>query len=240
MADEGGRSPIWLSDWMTDHGIQLWGGAYLRAFATPRDGFGKRFPRAISMALPMTPEIFAGIQGGPNQAYAEEYARVNSRINTLSTELAADIRARGFQAEPLAASVRSDPVKIRGDFPHKTAATRAGLGWIGRHCQLITRPFGPWVRLGTVFTDLELACGPPKEKSFCGRCRRCVDACPAGALKGNGWVPGIPREELINVRRCDDWKKKHYFQFHKGHNCGICAAVCPYGQKLLRPKSGKA
>jgi epoxyqueuosine reductase QueG len=186
------------------------------------------------MALPMPPEIFAGVQQGPNQAYAEAYSRVNARINAVSAQLATDLRARGFQAEPLAASVRSDPVNIRGDFPHKTAATRAGLGWIGRHCQLITRPFGPWIRLGTVFTDLELPCGPPTERSFCGRCRRCVDACPAGALKGNAWLPGIPREELIDVRRCDEWKKKHYYQFHKGHNCGICAAVCPFGLKLLR------
>jgi epoxyqueuosine reductase len=117
MVDEGGRSPLWLSDWMRAHEIQLYGGAYLRAFATPRDGFGKRWPRAISMAFPMPPEIFAGIQGGPNQAYAEAYARINSRINALSAELAAHIRGQGFQAEPLAASVRSDPVKIRGDFP---------------------------------------------------------------------------------------------------------------------------
>jgi epoxyqueuosine reductase QueG len=164
---------------------------------------------------------------------------VNRRINELSTELAAEINARGFRSQPLAASNRTDPVGVKGDFPHKTAATRAGLGWVGRHCQLITRPFGSWIRLGTVFTDIDIACGPPIARSFCGHCRRCVDACPARALKGNAWYPGIPREELLDVRVCDQWKKEHYFQFHKGHNCGICSAVCPYGLKVLKKKFDK-
>jgi epoxyqueuosine reductase QueG len=179
----------------------------------------------------------ASIQNGPNQAYADEYARVNSHINELSVALATEIKARGFRSKPLAASDRTDTVNIKGDFPQKTAATRAGLGWVGRHCQLITRPFGSWVRLGTVFTDIELPCGPPIERNFCGRCTRCVEACPAKALKGNAWYPGVPREEILDVWACDQWKKEHYFQFHKGHNCGICSAVCPYGLRVLKRKS---
>jgi epoxyqueuosine reductase QueG len=180
-----------------------------------------------------------GIQNGPNQAYADEYARVNDHINELSETLAAEIKVKGFRSKPLAASDRTDPVNIKGDFPHKTVATRAGLGWIGRHCQLITRPFGSWIRLGTVFTDLELPCGPPIERNFCGRCMRCVEACHAKALKGNAWYPRTPREEILDVRACDQWKKEHYFQFHKGHNCGICSAVCPHGLRALKRKSDK-
>jgi len=165
--------------------IVLWGAADLRGFPTPRDATGKEFPFALSWAIPMNPRIMAGIQQGPNQAYADEYARVNKRINEIAGMLSAEIRCRAFRALPLAAAERTDTVSIKGDFPHKTAATRAGLGWIGRHCQLITREFGSWVRLGTVFTDLELPCGPPVERNFCGRCNRCADACPAKALKGN-------------------------------------------------------
>lgn len=237
MTDPINHYPDWLAEWMTAHNVDLWGVAYLRTFSTPRDASGNSYPRAVAFALPMAPGIMASIQAGPNKSYAEEYARVNARINALSNELAAEIRRRGGQAEPLAASVRSDPVNIRGDFPHKTAATRAGLGWIGRNCQLITRPFGPWVRLGTVFTDLDTSCGPPLEKSFCGRCTACTDACPAGALQGAAWSPGVAREKLIDVRRCDEWKKRYYFQFHKGHNCGICSAVCPHGLKVLKRSS---
>ena len=164
MSAHDNRYPNWLIEWMAVHNITLWGVADLREFSTPPDAAGNSFPRAISFAMPMKPDIMASIQDGPNAAYADEYARVNDRINTLSAELAAEIVRKGSRAQPLAASVRSDPVNIKGDFPHKTAATRAGLGWVGRHCQLITRPFGSWIRLGTVFTDLDLPCGPPGGK----------------------------------------------------------------------------
>jgi epoxyqueuosine reductase len=223
--------PTWLYEWMQAQRITLWGAADLRGFSAPLDKEGKEFPFAIAWAIPMNPRIMAGIQNGPNQPYADEYARVNHRINELSITLSAEMEKRGIKSKPLAASVRSDTVNIRGDFPHKTAATRAGLGWIGRHCQLITRPFGSWVRLGTVFTDLELPSGPTIEKNFCGKCMRCVDACPAKALTGKTWHPGLPREEILDVRICDQWKLEHYFQYHQGHNCGICSAVCPHGSK---------
>lgn len=227
---------VWLAEWMEGHKVALWGGADLRGFSTPEDETGQGFPFALSLAVPMNPQIMAGIQNGPNQAYADEYADVNKQINALSSALAAELKDRGFRSLPLAASHRTDPVHIKGDFPHKTAATRAGLGWIGRHCQLITRPFGPWIRLGTVFTDMALPCGPPMVTNFCGRCTRCVEACPAKALKGHAWYPGVSREEILDVQACDRWKKEHYFQFHQGHNCGICSAVCPYGLRVLKRK----
>ena len=185
MSDPSIIAPIWLTEWMESHEITLWGAADLRDCLTPRDETGQRFPFALSWAIPMNPQIMFNIQNGPNQAYADEYARVNNHINELSVALAAEIKLRGFRSKPLAASDRTDTVTIKGDFPHKTGATRAALGWIGRHCQLITRPFGSWIRLGTVFTDIELPCGPPIERNFCGRCTRCVEACPAKALKGN-------------------------------------------------------
>jgi epoxyqueuosine reductase QueG len=121
---------------MKEQDVHLWGVADLRDFATPGDESGKVLPFALSWAVPMNPRIMARIQHGPNQAYADEYAGVNDRIDRLAKEISAEIRGRGFRALELAASDRTDPVHLRGDFPHKTAATRAGLGWIGRHCQL--------------------------------------------------------------------------------------------------------
>jgi len=228
--------PAWLLEWMEAQKIALWGVADLRNFSTPQDETGHRFPFALSWAIPINPQIMVSIQNGPNQAYADEYAKVNNRINDISEALSAEINARSFRAKPLAASDRSDTVNIQGDFPHKTAATQAGLGWVGRHCQLITRAFGSWIRLGTVFTNIELPCGLPIQRNFCGRCNRCVEACPAKALTGNAWYPGLPREEILDVQACDQWKKEHYSQYHKGHNCGICSAVCPYGLKVLKRK----
>jgi len=231
--------PGWLVSAMRQHEIDLWGAADLGRFKTPEDPSGRGFPGALSFAVPMTPAIMAEIQQGPNQAYAEEYTRVNRLINSAATGLAAAIQNAGFRAQALPASERTDPFNIKGDFPQKTAATRAGLGWIGRHCQLITRKYGSWVRLGTVFTDMPLRYGSPLERAFCGSCTRCVEACPAGALTGKAWKAGRPRADILDAAACDRWKKENYYQFHKGHNCGICSAVCPYGLKTIKSKSAK-
>jgi epoxyqueuosine reductase len=230
-------SAAWLDDWMAARGIVLWGAADLSDFATPRDETGNGFGLAIAWAEAMDPEVMVTVRNGPNRAYADAYAEVNERLNRSAADLEDEIRRRNFRARRLAASERTDPVNIRGDFPHKSAATRAGLGWIGRHCQLITRPFGSWVRLGTVFTDMPLPAGEPATRSFCGRCRRCVEACPAGALTGNEWHPGLAREKILDVQACDRYKKEQFSQYHNGHNCGICSAVCPYGLKYFRQRS---
>ena len=228
--------PVWLSEWMEVNKITLWGAADLRDFSTPQDETGQRFPFALSWAIPMNPQIMVSIQNGPNQAYADEYARVNNDINELSGALAAEIKVRGFRSKPLAASDRTDTVSIKGDFPHKTAATRAGLGWVGRHCQLITRPFGSWIRLGTVFTDIELPCGPTNRAKLLRSLYSLRRSLPCKSIERQPWYPGLPREEILDVPACDQWKKEHYFQYHKGHNCGICSAVCPYGLKVLKRK----
>lgn len=226
--------PAWLNEWMYKIKILLWGAADLRGFSTPPDKSGNNFNYAVSMAVPMNPQVMKSIQSGPNQSYADEYLKVNNYIRELSASLASEIISRGFQAQALPPSERTDTINIKGDFPHKTAATRAGLGWVGKNCQLITRKFGPWVRLATVFTDMELPAGPGVERSFCGRCTVCIEACPAKALKGAAWNPGMPREEILDAQACDKWKKENYFQYHNGHNCGICAAVCPIGLKALK------
>ena len=229
-------NPAWLVQWMVAHAIELWGAADLTDFATPRDAGGQRLPYAVTWAIPMNPHIMAGIQQGPNQAYADEYARVNDLITEQAKLLTQQIQHQDFNAYALAVSARTDTINIQGDFPHKTAATRAGMGWIGRHCQLITRRFGSWIRLGTVFTDMVLTLGSPLERSYCGRCMRCVEACPAKALKGSAWFAGLARDAILDAAACDRWKKENYIQYHQGHNCGICSAVCPYGQKALNLK----
>ena len=215
---------------LSEFGITLFGVADLSGLTTLLDQTGRSFSRAVSFARRMDPAIMSSIKEGPNQVYAVEYARANNNIKAAAAALVSEIQKLGFEALTFGASERTDPINIRGDFPHKTAATRAGIGWIGRNCQLITRKYGPWIRLGTVFTHMPLDCAEPLTKNHCGKCMQCVEACPADALIGNRWKSGMQRCQILDAARCDRWKKENYFQFHKGHNCGICAAVCPFGR----------
>jgi len=230
--DKGLRACV--NEAMDRGGAALWGVADLAGLCPPPL---TEYPRGLSFALAMDPAIMVTLVNGPNDVYSELYDRVNQRLDALAVELAGLIQDAGHRAWAVPSSVRSDPVNIRGDFPHKTAATRAGLGWIGKHCQLVTRSLGPWLRLGTVLTDAPLAVGAPVEKSYCGECTACLEACPAGALHGADWSPGLERENILAPAVCDAYKKEHFMAFHQGHNCGICTAACPWGQKTLRRAS---
>ena len=139
------------------------------------------FPRAVSLALAMEPQVMASIRQGPNQTYTELYEATNQRLNRICGCLRDLLTGEGRRAWAVPASVRSDPVNIRGDFPHKTAATRAGLGWVGKNCQLINRRLGPWLRLGTVFTDAAADPGPAGGKELLRNLHRV-----RGGLPGRG------------------------------------------------------
>jgi len=225
-----GAFPRWLQEVMQRRDVPLWGAADLSGVDGTADDSGEALPRALVWGVPVHPLVMAGVREGPTAGYATEYRRLNGLIDAVAQDLAEALRERGYRAYAMDASRRTDEANLFGEFPHKTAATRAGLGWIGRHCQLITRPYGSWVRLGTVLTDAELPCGPPLERSYCGTCYACVRACPAGALTGRAWRPGMPREEILDARACDEYKKQRYGHLMQGRVCGICSAVCPFSR----------
>ncbi len=213
------------------HGCTLYDFADLEGL-TP--GKLAKFHHGISYVFQMEPWVMDQLAQGPTDAYSVLYGQVNLRIDALAAEVVRALDRTGHQAWALPSSTRSDPVNIRGDFQHKTAATRAGLGWVGKNCQLLTKPWGPWVRLGTVLTDAPLEPVKPIEKSLCGKCTICIEACPAEALKGGSWRPGVERDVILDAWACDRYKKTHFQKFHGGHNCGICTQACPVGQKVLR------
>jgi epoxyqueuosine reductase len=112
----------------------------------------------------------------------------------------------------------------------KPLGMEAGLGWQGKHTVLVSREFGNWLLLGAVYTTLEIAPDAP-EKDHCGRCRRCLDACPTDAF---------PTAYTLDPRLCIAYLTIE----HKGpiprdlrgkfgnrvFGCDDCLAVCPWNK----------
>lgn len=85
----------------------------------------------------------------------------------------------------------------------KAVGVKGGAGWIGRSDLLITKEYGPKITtLGAVFTVESFTVGEPFRDNLCGKCHRCVDACPFGNIKGNAWHEGVTRDELVDYHMC--------------------------------------
>jgi epoxyqueuosine reductase QueG len=117
-----------------------------------------------------------------------------------------------------------------GDFPLKTAATRAGMGWIGKNGLLVTEKFGPRVRLEAILMDLSLPPSQPITRSRCGDCRICVDGCQTKCLRNAQWHAGMDRNELIDAHACADYRKSFIPTLGRRLACGCCALTCPKGR----------
>ena len=122
-----------------------------------------------------------------------------------------------------------DPETLMAVFPHKLAAVRAGLGWIGKSSLLITELHGPRIHLATILFDLDITSDDPVTKSGCGDCDACVAACPYGCVKDVDWIPGIAREELIDAHGCSNIREGMIDSLGHKDECGFCLLSCPRG-----------
>ena len=190
---------------------------------------------AVSIAVRLDPSVVSEISNGPTQRYYKEYGRINELLGTLCKQIANMLRTCGRQAEAIEATTGNfDTRTLSMPVQHKTIATRAGLGWIGKSALLITEEYGPAVRLGSVLMDAEFETGEPIDASRCGECHRCVDRCPAGAIAGPNWSVGAPRESIYDAFTCRDKAMK--LSKHQGIDstiCGICINACPWTQKYI-------
>ena len=155
-----------------------------------------------------------------NYAWGEDYHDIiKSKLYTLLNDITANYPdIKGI------ACVDTSPIM------EKVWAQRAGIGWQGKHTNLITRDYGSWLFLGELLLDVELDYDDEFIDDLCGSCTACIDACPTYALG----------EYEIYAEKCISYLTiEHRGEFGQNtelhdwiYGCDICQEVCPWNQKF--------
>ena len=180
----------------------------------PREALGDRSCAAIS--------VYA--------RHRDYHEVIKGRLKTLAAWLIAAARP-----EKAAVKVFVDTAPVM----EKPLAAAAGLGWQGKHTNLVSRQFGSWLFLGAVFTDLEL---PPDaaESDHCGACRACLDVCPTRAFTA---------PYRLDARRCVSYLTIEHAGTiapelraaigNRIFGCDDCLAVCPWNKFARQGREAK-
>lgn len=215
-------------------------GADLCGFGDLSKVTGKVWKTGVSVAVTLPEEIIRSIPEGPTKEYREAYDRLNERLDRIVTAGAEFLRQNGYHAFAQTTDAVVEFDGYRTALPHKTVATRAGLGWIGKCALLVTPEYGSAVRLSYLVTDAPLASAEPMNESRCGGCTACRDICPGKAVSGKLWNVGMEREEFWDALACR--RAARVLASEKLHEeitlCGRCIAACPYTKRYLDRKSG--
>lgn len=222
-----------LDTWLAEgrHGSMEW----METRAHHRRSPKALWPEArsvIALAMNYTP---AGdpmqMADRPDLAWISAYAKgkdyhdvMKKALKALARWLVAEAHRRGLDETELKVFVDTAPV------PEKLLASKAGLGWQGKHTNMVSRDHGSWLFLGEIYTSLELPTDA-KEADHCGSCRACQDACPTDAF---------PAPYQLDARRCISYLTIEHKgpipeEFRKAmgnriYGCDDCLAVCPWNK----------
>jgi epoxyqueuosine reductase len=216
------------------HGDMLW----LETTAARRGAPTALWPDVRSV-------IMLGMNYGPDQdplAVLRERTRAAISVYARGDDYHDVIKARLKDlARWLIANAGGD-VKVFVDTAavmEKPLAASSGLGWQGKHTNMVSRQFGSWLFLGSIFTTLDLPADAAAQDS-CGTCRACLDACPTAAF---------PEPYRLDARRCISYLTIE----HKGpiprelrplmgnriYGCDDCLAVCPWNKFAVAGREAK-
>ncbi len=122
----------------------------------------------------------------------------------------------------------------------KDWAQKAGIGWIGKHTNLITRDYGSWIFLAEILLDIKLDYDKPFNNDLCGSCTACLDSCPTNAF---------PEPYVLDSNKCISYLTiEHRGDLPKDirdklsgwiYGCDICQEVCPWNIKFSQISSNK-
>ena len=197
------------------------------------------FNFGISVGQHLDDTIVDKITDGPTMQYYDHYKKVNEDLASISHLICEDLKRNNIETYRISPTVSTGELDtiynktLRTELSHKMVATRAGLGWIGKTDLLVTKEFGPRLRLTSIL--IKEVVSPkikPMNRSRCGKCTICVDKCPAKAANGKIWNTTIDRDIYFDAHKC----RNQCIKFGKerlsddARVCGICVAVCPIGQ----------
>ena len=180
--------------------------------------------------------IMLGVNYGPDEdplAVLRERSRAAISVYAKGDDYHDIIKKRLKSLARWLAAAAACEVKVFVDTAavmEKPLAQSAGLGWQGKHTNLVSRDFGSWLFLGAIYTTLELP-RDAAETDHCGSCRACLDICPTAAF---------PAPYKLDARRCISYltienKGAIPREFRKGignriYGCDDCLAVCPWNK----------
>lgn len=180
-----------------------------------------QYPHAIMFGLPMR---YEETNAAPKPKAGEEVTRNYMELGGLSLALGAWLREQGYFAQVHHPRGNSDMNCEALFIPHAIAA---GFGELGRHGSMISREFGPRIRLAMITTDAPI----PKEAikdngvdEFCTWCTKCLVACPVDAIPAERTTLRGSERFIVDTTKCLPY-------FAETDGCGICIAVCPYNKQ---------
>jgi len=196
------------------------------------------FNYGISIGRRLDNSILNNISEGPTKEYYDHYRIVNEELALLSDRISSDLNLNNIETITISPTVSTEQLDtiyaetLRTDLSHKMVATRSGLGWIGKTDLLITKKFGPRLRLTSILLkDRLVPESKPIDRSLCGICNICVDICPAKTANGKMWSITMERNEFFDAHKC----RNQCAEFGRSvlsmnaRVCGICVASCPVG-----------
>ncbi len=199
------------------------------------------FSYGISIGRKLDDKIIDLIEDGPTFEYLEHYNFINSELAKVTELISIELKQANifnYVVSPTI-SVLSKGFKefidnLTYEISHKLIATRAGLGWIGKTDLLVTKRFGPRLRLASILiSEKPEFINKPINKSRCGKCKICVEKCPAQAANGILWNVNTYRDTFFDAHKCkENCSKITQKNLNEKHLiCGICISVCPVGKK---------